>query len=50
MEWVYRGFETSLLALTLGLGLAALAMLGPAKPLESGYSVTLPLLSVTAPR
>jgi len=25
MEWIYRGFETSLLALSLGLGLAALA-------------------------
>ncbi|MFC6744470.1 hypothetical protein ACFQFG_05390 [Methylobacterium persicinum] len=29
MEWIYRGFETSLLALSLGLGLAALASLGP---------------------
>jgi hypothetical protein len=50
MEWVYRGFETSLLALTLALGLAALAMLGPGKPLEGGYAVTLPMLTVTAPR
>ncbi len=50
MERIYRGFETSLLALSLGLGLAALAMLGPAKPLESGFAVTLPMLAVTAPR
>ena len=50
MESVYRSFETSLLALSFGLGLAALAMLGPAKPFESGYAVTLPMLTVTAPR
>ena len=49
MEQVYRGFETSLLALSLCLGLAALAMLGPGRPLASGSAVTLPLMSVTAP-
>jgi hypothetical protein len=50
MEQVYRGFETSLLALSLALGLAALAMLGPGRPLEGAASVTLPMLTVTAPR
>ncbi len=50
MEWVYRGFETSLLAMTLALGLAALASLGPPKEPEASLSVTLPMLSVTASR
>jgi hypothetical protein len=50
MERVYRGFETSLLALSLCLGLAALAMLGPGRPLENPLAVTLPMLSVTVAR
>ncbi|GJE37671.1 hypothetical protein [Methylobacterium persicinum] len=48
MEWIYRGFETSLLALSLGLGLAALASLGPPREPEASLAVTLPMISVTA--
>ncbi|MCJ2012024.1 hypothetical protein [Methylobacterium sp. J-076] len=50
MEWVYRGFETSLLGLSLCLGLAALASLGPAREPEATLAVTLPMISVTASR
>ena len=49
MDWVYRGFETSLLGLALCLGLAACLTLGtPAVP-GNAFSVTLPMLTVTAP-
>ena len=50
MEWIYRGFETSLLALSLGLGLAALASHGPPREPEASLAVTLPMISVTASR
>ena len=53
MESVYRGFETSLLGLALCLGLGACLTLGTG--LGTGHapagtlSVTLPMLTVTAP-
>lgn len=50
MEWVYRGFETSLLGVTLCLGLAALASFGTTRGPDAALSVTLPMLSVTAAR
>lgn len=48
MDWVYRGFETSLLGLALCLGLAACLMLGTDRPPGGAMSITLPMLSVTA--
>ena len=47
MDWLYRGFETSLLGLALCLGLAACLTLGTDRP-PSG-AITLPMLTVTAP-
>ena len=47
MDWIYRGFETSLLGLSLCLGLAACAMLGHAREPADTFSITLPMLSVT---
>ncbi len=49
MDWVYRGFETSLLGLALGLGLAACLTLGTGRLPADTLSVTLPMLTVTAP-
>ncbi|SDA28526.1 hypothetical protein SAMN02799622_04321 [Methylobacterium sp. UNC378MF] len=49
MEWVYRGFETSLLGLALCLGLGACLTLGTERPPAGTLSVTLPMLTVTAP-
>ena len=49
MDWVYRGFETALLGLALCLGLAACLMLGADRSSAPMVSVTLPMLSVTAP-
>jgi hypothetical protein len=49
MDWVYRGFETSLLGLALCLGLAACLMQGGGRVTGSTLSVTLPMLTVTAP-
>ena len=49
MDWVYRGFETSLLGLALCLGLAACMMLGIERAPSGVPSITLPMLSVTAP-
>ncbi|SDN80079.1 hypothetical protein SAMN05216360_111132 [Methylobacterium phyllostachyos] len=49
MDWVYRGFETSLLGLALCLGLAACLSLGPGRVAPGSLSVTLPMLTVTAP-
>ncbi len=50
MDVLYRGFETSLLGLTLVLGLAiwAIPTLAPRTPGGSEIAVTLPMLSVTA--
>lgn len=49
MDGFYRGVETSLLALSLalGLGVAALSSLPP-QPLAGLSAVTLPMISVTA--
>ena len=49
MEWVYRGFETSLLGLALCLGLGACLTLGTGHAPAGTLSVTLPMLTVTAP-
>jgi hypothetical protein len=49
MDWVYRGFETSLLGLALCLGLAACLLLGTERAPSGTLSVTLPMLTVTAP-
>ncbi len=49
MEWVYRGFETSMLGLALCLGLGACLTLGTAHVPAGTLSVTLPMLTVTAP-
>ena len=49
MDWVYRGFETSLLGLALCLGLAACLMPSADRPPGGAMSITLPMLSVTAP-
>jgi hypothetical protein len=50
MDWVYRGFETSLLGLALCLGLAACLTLGAAARAPGGtLAISLPMLSVTAP-
>ncbi|MDP4005283.1 hypothetical protein [Methylobacterium sp. NEAU K] len=49
MDWVYRGFETSLLGLALGLGLAACWSLGTEPAPSATLSVTLPMLTVTSP-
>lgn len=49
MDWVYRGFETSLLGLALCLGLAACLTLGTERLPAGALSVTLPMLTVTAP-
>lgn len=48
MDAVYRGFETSLLALSLALGIAALALSGLPRTPERVASVTLPMISVSA--
>ena len=50
MDVVYRGLETSLLGLTLALGIAALAIPSLAPRITGGseLAVTLPMLSVTA--
>ena len=50
MDWVYRGFETSLLGLAFCLGLAACLTLGTGRMPADTLSVTLPMLTVTAPR
>jgi hypothetical protein len=49
MDWVYRGFETSLIGLALCLGLAACLTLGTARAPDGTLAVTLPMLTVTAP-
>ena len=49
MDWVYRGFETSLLGLALCLGLAACLTFGTVRPSGDTFSITLPMLTVTAP-
>ena len=49
MDWVYRGFETSLIGLALCLGLAACVMLGIERMPAGGFSVALPMLTVTTP-
>jgi hypothetical protein len=49
MDWVYRGFETSLLGLALCLGFAACLTLDTARMPPGTLSVTLPMLTVTAP-
>jgi len=49
MDWVYRGFETSLLGLALCLGLAACLSLGTGRMPPGTLSVALPMLTVTAP-
>lgn len=50
MDVFYRGLETSLLGLTLVLGIAALALpsLAPRFLGATELAVTLPMLSVTA--
>lgn len=50
MDGFYRGIETSLLALTLILGLAAFTIpsMAPRERHGAGLAVTLPMLSVTA--
>ncbi|WP_227437526.1 hypothetical protein [Methylobacterium sp. W2] len=52
MDVIYRGLETSLLGLTLVLGIAAFALpsLAPRMLGAPELAVTLPLLSVTAER
>ncbi|WP_019905920.1 hypothetical protein [Methylobacterium sp. 77] len=52
MDAIYRGIETSLLGLTLALGIAALALpsLAPRILGTPELAVTLPMLSVTATR
>ena len=49
MDWVYRGFETSLLGLALCLGLAACLTLGTPQVPVAAAAVTLPMLTVTFP-
>jgi len=49
MDGFYRGVETSLLALSLALGLAAAVFsLVPQSPVPWQSAVTLPMISVTA--
>ncbi|GEP00191.1 hypothetical protein [Methylobacterium haplocladii] len=50
MDGLYRGIETSLLACTLILGLAAAATstLPPSAPAAAVIATTLPMISVTA--
>ncbi|MDP4022038.1 hypothetical protein Q8W71_05345 [Methylobacterium sp. NEAU 140] len=47
MDWVYRGFETSLIGVCLGL--AVLAALGIRGEAGGMLAIELPMLSVTAP-
>ncbi|MCJ2063076.1 hypothetical protein MKK63_10180 [Methylobacterium sp. J-088] len=49
MDWLYRGFETSLLGLALCLGLAACLTLGTDRSPSGALAITLPMLTVTAP-
>ena len=48
MDAVYRGFETSLLALSLALGIAAVALSSLPRERVTLAAVTLPMISVTA--
>ncbi|GEN01741.1 hypothetical protein MRA01_62800 [Methylobacterium radiotolerans] len=48
MEWIYRSFETSLLGLSMCLGLGAYLMLGSAHSPSGSLSVGLPMLTVTS--
>lgn len=48
MEQLYRGVETSLLVLSLGLVLLAVTAVPAVRPDGGPASVTLPMISVTA--
>ena len=48
MDAVYRGFETSLLALSLALGIGAVALSSLPREPALLAAATLPMISVTA--